>query len=63
MKNKLKSEIFNDKKKFINKNVFSIITTNLTWEILTKSIVTFKRWDGIKDEKFSYYGGSLKMRF
>ena len=34
---KLKSEIFND---------------NLNWEILTKNLVTFKRWDGVKDEKF-----------
>ena len=29
-------------------------------EILTKNLVTFKRWDGLKDEKFEYYGGSLK---
>ena len=28
--------------KFINKN----------WEIVTKSLVTFKRWDGVKDKKF-----------
>ena len=33
---------------------------NLNWEILTKNSVTFKRWDGVKDEKFEYYGGSLK---
>ena len=32
---------------------FSLTTKNLHWEI-------FKRWDGIKDEKFWYYGGSLK---
>ena len=38
----------------------SVITKNLTWKILTKNLVTFKRWDGVKDEKFSYYGGSLK---
>ena len=31
---------------------FSIITKNLSWEILTKNLVTFKRWDGVKDEKF-----------
>ena len=31
---------------------FSVITKNLNWEILTKNLVTFKRWDGIKDEKF-----------
>ena len=23
-------------------------------------MVTFKRWDAVKDEKFEYYGGSLK---
>ena len=34
----------------------SVITKNLNWEILTKNLVTFKRWD----EKFEYYGGSLK---
>ena len=30
----------------------SLITKNLNWEILTKNLVTFKRWDGVKDEKF-----------
>ena len=30
----------------------SVITKNLNWEILTKSLVTFKRWDGVKDEEF-----------
>ena len=39
---------------------FSIITKNLNWEILTKNLVTFKRWDEGKDEKFWYHGGSLK---
>ena len=29
-----------------------VITKNLNWEILTKNLVTFKRWDGVKDEKF-----------
>ena len=36
---------------------FSIIPKNLNWEILTKNSVTFKRSDGIKDEKFWYNGG------
>ena len=31
---------------------FSVITMSLNWEILIKSLVTFKRWDGVKDEKF-----------
>ena len=30
---------------------FSVITKNLNWEILTKNSVTFKRWNGVKDEK------------
>ena len=30
----------------------SVITQNLNWEILTENLVTFKRWDGLKDEKF-----------
>ena len=29
---------------------FSVITKNLNWEILNKNLVTFKRWDGVKDE-------------
>ena len=61
IKNKLTFEIFNYKKKFINKNVFlSVVTKNLNWEIVTKNLVTFKRWDGVKNEKLEYYGGSLK---
>ena len=39
---------------------FSVITKNLNWEILTKNLVTFKRWDGVKDEKFYCCAGSLK---
>ena len=39
---------------------FSVITKNLNCGILTKNLVTFKRWEGVKDEKFGYYGGSLK---
>ena len=31
--------------------LFCVITKNLNWEILTKSLVTFKRWDGGNDEK------------
>ena len=33
---------------------------NQNWEILTKNLINFKRWDGVKDEKFKYYIGSLK---
>ena len=49
---KLKSEIFNNKKSLSTKLFFFAITKNLNWEILTKNLVTFKRWDGVK--------GSLK---
>ena len=31
---------------------FAAITKNLNWENLTKNLVTFKRWDEVKDEKF-----------
>ena len=30
----------------------SVITKNLNWEILTKNLITFKRWDAVKDQKF-----------
>ena len=30
----------------------SVITKNLNWEILTNSLVTFERWDGVDDETF-----------
>ena len=29
---------------------FSVIIKNLNQEILIKNVVTFKRWDGVKDE-------------
>ena len=29
---------------------FSNTTANLNWEILTKNLVTFKRWDGVKEK-------------
>ena len=35
-------------------------TKNSNWEVLTKNLITFKRSDGVKDEKFQYFGGSLK---
>ena len=30
---------------------FSVITKNSNWEISNKNLVTFKRYDGVKDEK------------
>ena len=43
---------------------FSVLTRNLNWEILTKNLVTFKRWDGVKDEKYEKprYRGELPKR-
>ena len=40
--------------------LFSVIPKNLNWEILIKNLVTFKRWNGVKDEKFQYYWDPLK---
>ena len=31
---------------------FSVINKNLKWEISTKNLVIFKRWDRVVDEKF-----------
>ena len=28
-----------------------VITKNLNWKTVTKNLVTFKRWVGVKDEK------------
>ena len=36
--------------------MFSAISKNLNWEILTKNSVTFIRRDRVKDKKFKYYG-------
>ena len=38
-------------KKVYKQKYFSVITKNSNWEILTKNLVTFKRKDGVKDEK------------
>ena len=35
---------------------FFVITKNLSWEVLTKNLVTFKRWDGVKDKNFNIMG-------
>ena len=43
IKDKLKSEIFNAKKKFKNIFFFSVITKNSNCRILTRNLVTFKR--------------------
>ena len=38
----------NHKKSLKTKVFLSVITKNLSWEILTKNLVTFKRWDEVK---------------
>ena len=30
---------------------FSVITKNINWKVLTKSLGPFKRWGGVKDKK------------
>ena len=40
---------------------FSVIIKNLNWEILTKNLFTFKRWDGVKHEKLRG-GGSHELK-
>ena len=52
MKKKLKSEIFNDKRSLKTNMFFFAITEYLNWEISTKDLVTFKRWDGVMDNEF-----------
>ena len=32
--------------------LFFVVTKNSNWEILTKNLVTFIRYDGLKDENF-----------
>ena len=39
-------------KKYLQTKIFSFITKNLNWEISSKNLVTFKRWDRVKVEKF-----------
>ena len=39
---------------------FSVMTKNLNWEISTKNLVTFKRWDGVNDENFLNYWSTLR---
>ena len=41
IKNKLRSEIFNDKKSLWAKIFFFVITKNSNWEILTKNLFFF----------------------
>ena len=36
----------------MTKKDHSLITKNLNWEISTKNLVTFQRWDEVKNEQF-----------
>ena len=47
-------------KKVHKQECIACITKNSNWEILTKNLVTFKRWDGVKDEKLYYFWSSRK---
>ena len=44
-------------KSLFKQKYFSVITKNSNWVILAKNLVTFKRYDGVMDEKI-YFGGS-----
>ena len=33
---------------------------DLNWKSLTENLITLKMWDGVKNEKFYYCGGSFK---
>ena len=50
------------KKIYKQKMFFSVLTKNLNREILIKNLVTFKRWNGIKDKNFNM-GVRWKIQF
>ena len=35
---------------------FYVVTKNLNWDILTKNLVTFRKWHGVKDENIFFIG-------
>ena len=39
-------------RKVYKQKCFSVITKNFNWENLTKNLVTFKKQNGVKDQKF-----------
>ena len=51
------------KKVYQQKMFLSVTTKNLNQKILTKNLVTFKRWDEIKDENFNIMGVHWKIQF
>ena len=42
---------------------FSVKSKNLNWKILTKNLVTFKRWNGLRMENSNIMGVHWKIRF
>ena len=62
-KNKLKFQIFNDKKSLSAKIFFSVTTKNLNLEILTKNIVTFKNGMRLRMKNFKIMGVNSKIQF
>ena len=55
--NKLKPEIFNNKKSLKTKIFFSVMAKSSNWEILTKNLVTFM---GLRMKTLKHFWGSLK---
>ena len=45
------------KKVYKQKMFFFILTKNLNWEVLTRNLVTFKRWDWIRVFQIAVKGG------
>ena len=42
---------------------FFVITKNLNWELLSKNLVTFILWGGVKHEKFNIMGVHWRIWF
>ena len=61
--NKLKCEIFNENKSLTTNMFFSVITKNLHCEILTKNLLTFKRWGGGYLKNPIFKGGFMKKQY
>ena len=45
------------------KMFFFVITKNLTWEISTKNLVTFKRWEGLRMKNLNIMRVHWKIQF
>ena len=56
MKNKLKSEMFNDKKCLQTKMLLTVIPNNLNWKTLIKNLVTLKDRMGLRVKNFNNMG-------